>query len=112
MQIRVEEFFDLFFSDDALDFLESFHRTCGDKGTLIWFLTTVQVLVNRMVFPFHPLIAPYCIADFRCSSWYPRDNFGHARDMSFKHPIKLYLGNNLFSSLQNLEMANILCNGY
>nr|GLL40770.1 protein VASCULAR ASSOCIATED DEATH 1, chloroplastic [Ipomoea trifida] len=30
--VKVEEFFDLFFSDDGADFLESFHKKCGDKG--------------------------------------------------------------------------------
>jgi len=78
--IRVEEFFDLFFSDDALDFLESFHRTCGDK-------------------------------DFRCSSWYPRDNFGHARDMSFKHPIKLYLGAK-FGGCQEVQKFRVYRNSH
>ncbi|KAK1430376.1 hypothetical protein QVD17_13062 [Tagetes erecta] len=29
--IKVDEFFSLFFSDDALPFLESYHKTCGDK---------------------------------------------------------------------------------
>ncbi|PSS35807.1 Protein VASCULAR ASSOCIATED DEATH 1 like [Actinidia chinensis var. chinensis] len=61
MQIRVEEFFNLFFSDAAVDFLQSYHRRCGDK-------------------------------DFKCNSWYPHGQYGHARDVSFQHPIKLYLG--------------------
>ncbi|KAK4758625.1 hypothetical protein SAY87_019926 [Trapa incisa] len=30
-QIMVEDFFSLFFSDDAVDFMESFHKRCGDK---------------------------------------------------------------------------------
>ncbi|XP_010275444.1 PREDICTED: protein VASCULAR ASSOCIATED DEATH 1, chloroplastic isoform X2 [Nelumbo nucifera] len=29
--IQVEEFFNLFFSDDAVNFIESFHTRCGDK---------------------------------------------------------------------------------
>ncbi|OAY62534.1 protein VASCULAR ASSOCIATED DEATH 1, chloroplastic [Manihot esculenta] len=29
--IKVEEFFSLFFSDDAINFVESFHKRCGDK---------------------------------------------------------------------------------
>ncbi|XP_010544358.1 PREDICTED: protein VASCULAR ASSOCIATED DEATH 1, chloroplastic isoform X2 [Tarenaya hassleriana] len=29
--VSVEEFFSLFFSDDAVDFVESFHKNCGDK---------------------------------------------------------------------------------
>ncbi|KAK4788610.1 hypothetical protein SAY86_019929 [Trapa natans] len=30
-QITVDDFFSLFFSDDAVDFMESFHKKCGDK---------------------------------------------------------------------------------
>ncbi|XP_047337339.1 protein VASCULAR ASSOCIATED DEATH 1, chloroplastic-like [Impatiens glandulifera] len=60
-QISVKEFFNLFCSDEAVGFLESFHRKCGDK-------------------------------DFKCSSWYQRDEFYHARDKSFLHPIKIYFG--------------------
>lgn len=37
MQITVEEFFNLFFSDDAIPFMESFHKRCGDKGSLTLF---------------------------------------------------------------------------
>lgn len=37
MQIMVEDFFSLFFSDDAIDFMESFHKRCGDKGGLTLF---------------------------------------------------------------------------
>ncbi|KAG6749248.1 hypothetical protein POTOM_046291 [Populus tomentosa] len=59
--IKVEEFFHLFFSDDAASFVESFHSRCGDK-------------------------------EFRCSLWYPNEEFGHARDVSFQHPIKIYFG--------------------
>ncbi|KAI8545481.1 hypothetical protein RHMOL_Rhmol07G0043200 [Rhododendron molle] len=78
--ITVEEFFNLFFSDDAVDFLESFHRSCGDK-------------------------------EFRCSSWYPHDNFGHARDTSFKHPIKLYLGAK-FGSCQEVQKFRVYRNSH
>ncbi|WVZ17549.1 hypothetical protein V8G54_010531 [Vigna mungo] len=31
MSIKVEDFFRYFFSDDAVNFLESFHKKCGDK---------------------------------------------------------------------------------
>ncbi|CAL0305947.1 unnamed protein product [Lupinus luteus] len=30
--------------------------------------------------------------DFVCSSWHPQEKFGYARELSFQHPIKLYLG--------------------
>ncbi|KAF4365458.1 hypothetical protein F8388_012823 [Cannabis sativa] len=59
--IKVEDFFNYFFSDDAVSFVESFHSNCGDK-------------------------------EFKCNTWYPHDKFGHARDVSFLHPIKLYFG--------------------
>ncbi|KAI3804248.1 hypothetical protein L1987_25648 [Smallanthus sonchifolius] len=32
--IKVDEFFSLFFSDDALPFLESYHKKCGDKDLI------------------------------------------------------------------------------
>ncbi|KAJ4956706.1 hypothetical protein NE237_013489 [Protea cynaroides] len=59
--VPVEEFFNYFFSDDAVGFTESFHKKCGDKA-------------------------------FRCTSWSEHEQFGHARDMSFQHPIKMYFG--------------------
>ncbi|XP_068635530.1 protein VASCULAR ASSOCIATED DEATH 1, chloroplastic isoform X2 [Aristolochia californica] len=30
--------------------------------------------------------------DFRCTEWYEHEQFGYARDVSFLHPIKIYLG--------------------
>ncbi|PON74508.1 GRAM domain containing protein [Parasponia andersonii] len=59
--IKVEDFFNYFFSDNAANFIEAFHSNCGDK-------------------------------EFKCNSWYPHDKFGHARDVSFQHPIKIYFG--------------------
>ncbi|KAK7277158.1 hypothetical protein RIF29_18309 [Crotalaria pallida] len=59
--IMVEDFFRYFFSDDGVNFLESFHKRCGDK-------------------------------EFKCGSWHPQEKFGYAREVSFQHPIKLYLG--------------------
>ncbi|XP_028184274.1 protein VASCULAR ASSOCIATED DEATH 1, chloroplastic-like isoform X2 [Glycine soja] len=59
--MKVEDFFRYLFSDDALNFLESFRQKCGDK-------------------------------DFRCSPWHPQEKFGYARELSFQHPIKIYLG--------------------
>lgn len=34
LQVKVDEFFHIFFSDDAAGFQDSFHRKCGDKGKL------------------------------------------------------------------------------
>ncbi|XP_051121248.1 protein VASCULAR ASSOCIATED DEATH 1, chloroplastic [Andrographis paniculata] len=30
--------------------------------------------------------------DFKCTSWVRNENFGHTRNVSFQHPIKLYFG--------------------
>ncbi|GKV46765.1 hypothetical protein SLEP1_g53735 [Rubroshorea leprosula] len=78
--IKVEEFFNLFFSDSAISFVEAFHKRCGDK-------------------------------EFRCSSWYPHDKFGHARDVSFQHPIKFYLGAK-FGSCQEVQKFRIYRNRF
>ncbi|GLU00373.1 hypothetical protein SLE2022_177500 [Rubroshorea leprosula] len=78
--IKVEEFFNLFFSDSAVSFVEAFHKRCGDK-------------------------------EFRCSSWYPHDKFGHARDVSFQHPIKFYLGAK-FGSCQEVQKFRIYRNSH
>ena len=32
LQIKVEDFFSFYFSDDAVDFVSSYHEKCGDKG--------------------------------------------------------------------------------
>ncbi|GKV12733.1 hypothetical protein SLEP1_g23850 [Rubroshorea leprosula] len=44
--------------------------------------------------------------EFRCSSWHPHDKFGHARDVSFQHPIKMYLGAK-FGSCQEVQKFRI-----
>ncbi|KAI0520169.1 hypothetical protein KFK09_007640 [Dendrobium nobile] len=59
--VCMEEFFNLFISDQAYNFVECFHKKCGDK-------------------------------DFQCSSWRPHEQFGYIRDLSFLHPVKIYLG--------------------
>ncbi|XP_060673481.1 protein VASCULAR ASSOCIATED DEATH 1, chloroplastic isoform X2 [Ziziphus jujuba] len=78
--IKVEDFFNFFFSDDAVDFIESFHKKCGDK-------------------------------EFRCSSWYPHDKFGHARDVSFQHPIKIYFGAK-YGSCQETQKFRVYRNSH
>ncbi|KAH0660906.1 hypothetical protein KY285_029505 [Solanum tuberosum] len=30
--------------------------------------------------------------DFKCTQWRPHEEFGHTRNLSFQHPIKIYLG--------------------
>ncbi|XVE74112.1 hypothetical protein DITRI_Ditri11bG0172900 [Diplodiscus trichospermus] len=78
--IKVEEFFNLYFSDKAVNFIESFHRRCGDK-------------------------------EFRSSSWCPHEEFGHVRDLSFQHPIKLYFGAK-FGSCQEAQKFRIYRNSH
>ncbi|XP_044503062.1 protein VASCULAR ASSOCIATED DEATH 1, chloroplastic-like isoform X2 [Mangifera indica] len=78
--MKVEEFFYLFFSDDAVNFTESFHRKCGDK-------------------------------EFRCASWKPHDEFGHARDVSFQHPIKIYFGPK-FGSCAEIQKFRVYKNSH
>lgn len=34
--------------------------------------------------------------DFQCTSWDKHAQFGHVRDVSFQHPIKLYFGTERF----------------
>jgi hypothetical protein len=58
-KVDVEEFYQLFFSDEAIGFVKNFHTKCGDQ-------------------------------DFRCTQWAKHRHFGHARDISFRHPIKFY----------------------
>ncbi|XVF79759.1 hypothetical protein PTKIN_Ptkin15bG0015500 [Pterospermum kingtungense] len=78
--IKVEEFFNLYFSDNAVNFVESFHGRCGDK-------------------------------EFSCSSWCPCDKFGRVRDVTFKHPIKVYLGAK-FGSCQEAQKFRIYKNSH
>ncbi|TYH95721.1 hypothetical protein ES332_A12G126500v1 [Gossypium tomentosum] len=78
--IKVEEFFNLFLSDNAVNFVKSFHRRCGDK-------------------------------EFKCSSWCPHDKFGHVRDVSFQHPIKIYFGAK-FDSCQEAQKFGIYRNSH
>ena len=34
----------------------------------------------------------FFLSDFKCNSWHPQEKFGYARELSFQHPIKIYLG--------------------
>lgn len=79
-QIRVEEFFKLFFSNDGIEFVETFHRRCGDK-------------------------------DFKCGTWYEHKEYGHARHVSFQHPIKLYLGAK-FGHCQEVQKLRVYRNSH
>lgn len=38
----------------------------------------------------------FFFSDFKCSSWSPHAEFGHTRQVSFQHPIKIYFGTNLY----------------
>lgn len=60
-QVSVEVLFKFLLSDGALDFLDDYHKKCGDK-------------------------------EFKCSKWHSDEQGGLVRDVSFLHPIKIYLG--------------------
>ncbi|RWW05098.1 hypothetical protein GW17_00031646 [Ensete ventricosum] len=69
LQLVVEDFFSLFVSDHAADFLKDFHTRGGDK---------VILYVHA--------------SDFQCTSWHRHEQFGYTRNVSFLHPVKVYLG--------------------
>ncbi|RXI06805.1 hypothetical protein DVH24_025941 [Malus domestica] len=48
--------------------------------------------------------------ELKCTPWKPHDKFGHSRDVSFQHPIKIYFvcfntGHNVVIKVQNLAAA-------
>ncbi|XP_057808329.1 protein VASCULAR ASSOCIATED DEATH 1, chloroplastic [Salvia miltiorrhiza] len=49
--------------------------------------------------------------DFKCSSWHPHEKFGHTRDVSFQHPIKLYFGAR-FGSCQEVQKYRVYRNSH
>ncbi|KAJ0961861.1 hypothetical protein J5N97_029689 [Dioscorea zingiberensis] len=78
--VRVEDFFTLFFSDDAAAFLENFHKGCGDK-------------------------------EIQHTPWRQHEQFGHTRDVSFLHPIKIYLGAK-FGRCQEVQKFHVYRNSH
>ncbi|XP_058085976.1 protein VASCULAR ASSOCIATED DEATH 1, chloroplastic-like isoform X2 [Magnolia sinica] len=76
----VEEFFNLFFSDEAINFVETFHNRCRDK-------------------------------DYRCTPWNEHEQYGHSRDVSFQHPIKLYFGAR-FGQCREVQKFRVYRNGH
>ncbi|XP_040938728.1 protein VASCULAR ASSOCIATED DEATH 1, chloroplastic-like [Gossypium hirsutum] len=52
-----------------------------------------------------------CFTEFKCSSWCPHDKFGHVRDVSFQHPIKIYFGAK-FDSCQEAQKFGIYRNSH
>ncbi|KAH7659303.1 GRAM domain-containing protein [Dioscorea alata] len=59
--VCVEDFFTLFFSNNAAEFLENFRKGCGDK-------------------------------EFQHTLWHQNEQFRYTRDITFLHPVKIYLG--------------------
>lgn len=43
-------------------------------------------------------------SDFRCTPWLPHEKFGHARDVSFQHPIKIYFGMAAYHAVFYVDM--------
>ncbi|CAN6199059.1 unnamed protein product [Urochloa humidicola] len=77
-QVPVEVLFNFLFSDGAFDFLDDFHKKCGDK-------------------------------DFSCSKWRSDEQGGLVRDVSFLHPIKIYLGAK-FGTCQEVQKLRVYKN--
>ncbi|CAN1248905.1 Protein VASCULAR ASSOCIATED DEATH 1, chloroplastic [Linum perenne] len=56
--------------------------------------------------------------DFRCTSWKSDEKFGHVRNLSFLHPIKIYFGFYLllkgarFGSCQEIQKFQVYRNGH
>nr|XP_009384682.1 PREDICTED: protein VASCULAR ASSOCIATED DEATH 1, chloroplastic-like isoform X1 [Musa acuminata subsp. malaccensis]XP_009384683.1 PREDICTED: protein VASCULAR ASSOCIATED DEATH 1, chloroplastic-like isoform X1 [Musa acuminata subsp. malaccensis] len=78
--LLVEDFFSLFVSDRAADFLKDFHTRCGDK-------------------------------DFQCTSWHRHEQFGYTRNVSFLHPVKVYLGAK-FGNCQEVQKFHVFRNSH
>ncbi|XP_042422381.1 protein VASCULAR ASSOCIATED DEATH 1, chloroplastic-like isoform X2 [Zingiber officinale] len=78
--LLVKEFFNLFVSNEALDFLRDFHSRCGDK-------------------------------DFQCTSWRKHELFGYTRNISFVHPVKVYLGPK-FGNCQEVQKFRVYRNSH
>nr|CAD1835066.1 unnamed protein product [Ananas comosus var. bracteatus] len=78
--VRMEDFFNLFLSDESVNFLDDYHKRCGDK-------------------------------EFRCTPWRQDEQFGYVRDVSFLHPIKIYLGAK-FGNCQELQKCHVYRNSH
>ncbi|KAG6483862.1 hypothetical protein ZIOFF_060648 [Zingiber officinale] len=78
--LLVKDFFNLFVSNEALDFLRDFHSRCGDK-------------------------------DFQCTSWRKHELFGYTRNISFVHPVKVYLGPK-FGNCQEVQKFRVYRNSH
>ncbi|RCV13095.1 hypothetical protein SETIT_2G319300v2 [Setaria italica] len=77
-QVPVEVLFNFLLSDGSFDFLDDFHKKCGDK-------------------------------DFSCSKWRSDEQGGLVRDVSFLHPIKIYLGAK-FGTCQEVQKLRVYKN--
>ncbi|XP_077235317.1 protein VASCULAR ASSOCIATED DEATH 1, chloroplastic-like isoform X2 [Tasmannia lanceolata] len=49
--------------------------------------------------------------DFQCTQWYKDKKFGHARDVSFQHPIKIYFGAR-FGHCQEVQKFRVYRNSH
>jgi hypothetical protein len=87
--VPVEVLFNFLLSDGAFGFLDDFHKKCGDKGWCQFILLLIHenLLVIRNI-----EFWPGWTAEFSCSKWRTDEQGGLVRDVSFLHPIKIYLG--------------------
>ncbi|EYU31891.1 hypothetical protein MIMGU_mgv1a007573mg [Erythranthe guttata] len=49
--------------------------------------------------------------DFKCTPWHPHEKFGHTRDVSFQHPIKIYFGAR-FGSCKEIQKYRVYRNSH
>ncbi|XP_073002131.1 protein VASCULAR ASSOCIATED DEATH 1, chloroplastic isoform X2 [Typha latifolia] len=78
--VCVEDVFNFFISDHGFNFLDDFHKRCGDK-------------------------------DFRCTPWRQHEQFGYVRNVSFLHPVKIYLGAK-FGNCQEVQKFRVYRNSH
>ncbi|KAL3813739.1 hypothetical protein ACJIZ3_015007 [Penstemon smallii] len=85
--IHVEEFFNMFLSDDGVrfdngvSFEEQFRRRCNDR-------------------------------DLKITSWQPHDEFGHTRNVSFRHPTLTFLSGKRLGGYQEVQKYRVYRNNH
>ncbi|XP_031483128.1 protein VASCULAR ASSOCIATED DEATH 1, chloroplastic isoform X2 [Nymphaea colorata] len=116
-----EVLFKLFFSDDSVDFCGTFHKKCGDRslcqaeshglsgGHVASAHIGIYILNGGKRWGWRLVIID--LSDFQCDPWYRHQQFGHVRNVSFQHPIKLYLGAK-FAQCQETQKFRVYRNSH